>query len=51
MNDARVSVPRHQNVHVHLSRDRAERIEVSGWDALVSVDDADLDGGVHDGHG
>lgn len=42
----RVGVPGYEDVDVHLPRNRAERVQVTYRDALVPVNDANLDGAV-----
>jgi hypothetical protein len=46
-----VGVAGYEDVDVHLARNGAERVEVAYRDALVAVNDADLDGTVDDGYG
>ena len=42
--DARMCMTRDKDIYVHLSRERTERVEVSGGNALVTVYDPDFDG-------
>jgi hypothetical protein len=41
---------RNQYVHIHLPRQRAERIQVANWYTLVPMYHANLNWIVHDGH-